>query len=280
MSLAIFRPQREEDELTLGARLPRGWTLLETLIVLGLLAMLAALVLPAALEGLDERKFESSADVVTSQILMARSHAQATGTAMEVVYEADPPRVSVREFEPDQRSAPAAAQGGSAGRGDTAARPQRAPSPDRSIGDLDAGAADSAKVPDAWASRPLAQGLTIEGRLPSAVEPVSSSDEVPRGPTDSVEDLITADAPSVLRLAVMLPDGTSMMSRQAWLTDGAGRVAALTINSWTGEPLVQRVVPAADGGVPGAAATDESAEPSRSGSRSRPSGDVSMPVEE
>ena len=77
----------------------RGITLLELLLAIGLMLALAGLVLPAVFSGLNERAFASSAEVVQSQLLLARAHAQMTGRPVEVTYDDRPPSVGARLFE-------------------------------------------------------------------------------------------------------------------------------------------------------------------------------------
>lgn len=57
----------------------RGVTLLELLLAIALLLALGAIVLPPLFVRLNERAFESSAEIVRNQLLLARAHAQITG---------------------------------------------------------------------------------------------------------------------------------------------------------------------------------------------------------
>ena len=77
----------------------RGVTLLELLLAIALLLAVGGLVLPALFDRLTERAFESSAEIVRSQLLLARAHAQATGEPIEVLFATDPPRVAARRFD-------------------------------------------------------------------------------------------------------------------------------------------------------------------------------------
>src|SRR5437868_5810420 len=78
----------------------RSLTLLETLIALVLLVALGALIVPSLVDSLEERSFESAADVTNEQLLLARAHAQATGTPVEVTYSAGQSTVTARPFLP------------------------------------------------------------------------------------------------------------------------------------------------------------------------------------
>ncbi len=70
----------------------RGLTLIELLLAIGLVLIVGALVLPTVFTGLRERSFESAAEVVRNQLLLARAHAQVTRRPVEVLYANLPPR--------------------------------------------------------------------------------------------------------------------------------------------------------------------------------------------
>ena len=78
----------------------RGFTLLELLIVIGLVLGLGALVWPAMTKFQQERIFDSTVEIVRDQLMLARAHAQATGKPVEVIYLSQPPRVEARMFDP------------------------------------------------------------------------------------------------------------------------------------------------------------------------------------
>ncbi len=70
----------------------RALTLIELLLAIGLLLVLGGIVLPAVLTGLRERAFESTAEIIRNQLLLARAHSQATRRPVEVLYVDRPPR--------------------------------------------------------------------------------------------------------------------------------------------------------------------------------------------
>ncbi len=70
----------------------RALTLIELLLAIGLLLVLGGIVLPAVFTGLRERAFESTAEVIRNQLLLARAHSQATRRPVEVLYDDRPPR--------------------------------------------------------------------------------------------------------------------------------------------------------------------------------------------
>ncbi len=76
-----------------------GVTLVEILLVIALLVALGSLVLPVTVEASRGRAFDSAAESVRGQLLLARAHAQSTGRPVEVAYIARPPRVAARFFD-------------------------------------------------------------------------------------------------------------------------------------------------------------------------------------
>jgi prepilin-type N-terminal cleavage/methylation domain-containing protein len=77
----------------------RGLTLIEVLIVIGLLLALAALALPAMVHQLDARAFEAGGDTVQRHLVLARAHARRTRDPVEVVYEVADRRMVARPFD-------------------------------------------------------------------------------------------------------------------------------------------------------------------------------------
>ena len=65
----------------------RGLTLIEILIVIGLLIALAALALPTIVQRLDARAFDAGGDVIQRHLVLARAHARRASDPVEVVYE-------------------------------------------------------------------------------------------------------------------------------------------------------------------------------------------------
>ena len=84
----------------------RGLTLLELLIVIGLVVALGAIVLPAMTGVQSQRAFDSTVQIIRDQLLLARAHAQSTGTPVEVIYYSPSPRVEARLFDPELQSSP------------------------------------------------------------------------------------------------------------------------------------------------------------------------------
>ncbi len=133
----------------------RGVTLIELLLAIGLLLALSAITLPAILTSFKERAFESSAEIVRNQLLLARAHAQATGKPVEVRYDADPPRVAGRYFEIALEDAVPEGED-----------PQ-----------------DTLAISENWADRALADGVRIADRPPDQEDDVLAGVE---GPTETI----------------------------------------------------------------------------------------------
>jgi prepilin-type N-terminal cleavage/methylation domain-containing protein len=212
----------------LGVRgLPRGFTLLELLIAIGLMLALAAVVIPITISGSAEREFETSLDRIAAQALLARSQALRAGRAIELVCVSQQQRtLEARWFDPA-----------------TAFVDPVGPV-DRSGGG--AGAAEPARIGESWARLELPGGLSWSDRPPGATEN-AAEDEAARDRDD-------AAVPGSIRLAVFLPDGSAILRRTTWLNDGEGRGASIAIDPFSAEAVIERVT-----GGKAAAAPDEPA---------------------
>ena len=217
----------------------RGLTLLELLIVLGLLLALGALVFPALMQSLDERAFESSADVVRNQLLLARAHAQTEGEPVEVIYHDDPPlnsRVEARRFEAGlrafERGEYLEARRHSPDAGDPLRLEYEQADPDVSI-------------PASWAVRRLPDGLRITDRRPLEVDEEGGLlGSVPEQAFEPGGDALAGeslDERASFRLAVFLPDGSALLGEPFWIKDGDGRLGVFEVNHWTGLPTFDRI---------------------------------------
>jgi type II secretory pathway pseudopilin PulG len=204
-------------------------TLLELLLAIALLLALGGLVLPALFERLTERAFESSAEIVRSQLLLARAHAQATGEPVEVLFETSPPRVAARRFVPG-----------------LVAAQRRSDAPDAAEAPLEAlsldeeQAPESLRIPEPWAERVLADGVWIADRGDdSEGEPAGLGvAAVGAAAGGAVE---TDEIPRRIRLALFMPDGSAVLAEPVWFRDDHGRRGRLTVNHWTGLPSFVRV---------------------------------------
>ncbi len=201
----------------------RGLTLIELLLAIGLVLIVGALVLPTVFTGLRERSFESAAEVVRNQLLLARAHAQVTRRPVEVVYANLPPRrpgVRARYFLVDAPGPATYRPTGGAASGEAEADPfpiddQWQTTPDQVI-------------VEGWADRDLPDDLRLTDR--------AESDRV------------------VLRLAVYMPDGSAPLMQPVWIRDDHGRLGKIEVNPWTGLPSFERLL---SSDAPDVASTDE-----------------------
>jgi prepilin-type N-terminal cleavage/methylation domain-containing protein len=83
----------------------RGFTLLEVLLVIGLLAALAALAMPVMFGELSRRELTESAENVRSLVVMARANAMISGNRYRIRWDAEW-RQPIVEHEPDAVGAP------------------------------------------------------------------------------------------------------------------------------------------------------------------------------
>lgn len=205
----------------------RGVTLLELLLAIALVLAVGALVMPALVDRLGERAFESSAEIVRSQLLLARAHAQATGEPVEVRFEPEPPRVAARWFEPDPGSLELPED-------DAGGPGLQAASADLPSADEDE-APDALVIPEPWADRLLADGVRITDRPDvvdgAAEQPVASGQDETLRP---------------IRIALYMPDGSAVLAEPVWFHDDHGRRGRLTVNRWTGLPTFEQVTRSPD----------------------------------
>lgn len=110
----------------------RGVTLIELLLAIAVLVALGSLVVPAAVERFNERAFESAAEILRDQLLLARAHALVESEPVEVTYEPQAARVVATRF-----------RQGASGDDDDAPPPP---------------------ITAAWAERPLADGMWVDDR--------------------------------------------------------------------------------------------------------------------
>ena len=205
----------------------RGLTLLEILIAIALLLALGALVLPTMMESLDERAFESAADVTLHHLLLARAHAQATGQPIEVLYHADPARLSARAFEAGLRVVDLGEY-------------RDAAAEDRDAADalgLEYKAAFDRRIPETWANR------LLPGRVRFVGQPPEESGAVDLD-LDLYGEARPASGRASIRLAVCMSDGSVLLGDPVWLTDADGRWGRLSVNLWTGLAAFERLADA------------------------------------
>ncbi len=215
-----------------AVRARRAFTLIELLLVVGVLVALSAIALPYGSQVLDQQAFERTVDDTVSQAMSARAWAQREGAVVELVVAEDGARLEVRAVDL-LRQAEDGAEGADsvdgmegALRGTKKAQRLKAQM-ERRVADVaartgvDDGGFD-ARIPEAWASR------TMEGSARAGVEPPAKED---------VRSEFAASAGDE-RIALFLPDGSAAAVRELWITDGA-RAARIAIDPLLGE--VRRV---------------------------------------
>lgn len=198
----------------------RGFTLLELVIVVGLIVALSALVFTDMGERLESARFEASVRSLESALVMARSDAQREGRAFAVSTRPVAERVGVfvGPFDPSILEDAEAAPGGST------ARPRVL----------------------------LAERIRVVDRMPQ-VESASWPKDRDRPETADELWEAAARAPSAvdagggaLVVAVFLPDGTAWSPGQCYLVSGRGqeslRAVSVTVNRWTGGVVMRPVV--------------------------------------
>ncbi len=204
----------------------RGLTLLELLIAIGLVVALGALVVPTMMGRHRQRAFDSTAQIIRDQLLLARAHAQATGAPVEVMDYSEAPHIEARMFRPER----AASRFGDAD--GSAAMLRFGEEPDEDL-----------LIPEGWAYRHLAEGVQVTKTPPQELQdgyddPFGSfDDDLGADFDDASASLVPDQPPRTIRLAVFLPDGSALLGEGVWVVDNDGRARRIEVNPWTGLPI-------------------------------------------
>jgi prepilin-type N-terminal cleavage/methylation domain-containing protein len=194
----------------------RGVTLLELLIVLAVLAALMAIALPFTLRSLEARELESTEENIASELIKARVKAQESGRPVEVVVVEEPPRVIVRYFREDDSGAAPPDEPNRSGAGNVSFRPRFADATFESWGE------ESALHPSvSVATMPTAN------ERPDGQDRVDGQHRSPHGGNP-------------VRLAVYLPDGTTLFAATLLLMHQNGLSSRVSVDPWTGQPAIRR----------------------------------------
>lgn len=186
-------------------------TLLELLIVIGLLVALMAIVLPFTMRSLESRELEATEENIASELIKARVKAQESGRPVEVVVLESPSRVVIRYFREDETGARFTDDART-----VAAKPGRE--------NVD-------PVRDSWWE---------ESELhPSvSVTTMASADGSESSTTKSKDEPVTHGGS--VRLAVYLPDGTTLFAASLLLMHQNGLRSRVSVDPWTGQPEITR----------------------------------------
>lgn len=190
----------------------RGFTLLELVIVIGLIIGLSALVLTDMGERLEAGRFEAAGRALESCLVMARSDAQREGRPFAVVTRPVAARVGVYVDPFDPRLI----------EDSTPREDDVAPGKPRVV---------------------LAERVRVVDRLPAVESPSWAPDQDRPETADELWEA-AARAPSVVNadggplvLAVFLPDGTAWSPGRSYLVTGSPdrlKAVSLVVNRWTG----------------------------------------------
>ncbi len=197
--------------------LRRGLTLLELLLVIGVLLALGASVMASVMWGLDGRVFLTTVDTIHNQLLLARSYAQEMRTPVIVRYHRNPPRL-----EAGLLVAGSGTDGGGGPGDGTFVEP--------ATSTLEPPAAGL--IAEGWALRSLPDGLWIARETAEMGDP--AVDGAP-----GIGDLDPPPNAEPLEVVVFLPDGSALVGERFVVGDRAGRRSRLTVNPWTGLPAFE-----------------------------------------
>jgi len=229
---------------------PRGFTLLEVVLVLAVLVAVVSLVGPALVGRIAPATFERSVIQADNALRIAREDARRTGELVFVYAEQDSEGRTTLVSRPSMLDT-AASFPGSAGQ----TGPQAGGVPE-GIGGLGAGPIDSSETSQHLLLE-LPSRISLTGEQPAMIEDLSplagidlgdspSGSAVPSAESLSPDGFPTgvetgSDEPRLL--VVFIPDGTAVFPGSVWLTDDQGRAAELVVHTATGrarfEPTVQ-----------------------------------------
>ena len=230
----------------------RGLTLLELLIVIGLLLAVFALTLPALTDRLSERAFDATAEQVRSHLLLMQAEAIATGLSLEVRYVCDDrgQRIETKPFSPALRTVEASEIDRdlttAGGLGADSENSQRPTGLDVTDSDQKLRRFDTLYLSsDVHVLARLDESLIDRDVVASSIGATESEHEqfyelqLDQLAVDEVfTGVIATEESDDFRLVVYLPDGSTLLSERRWLIDRAGRQLELNVNAWTGLPTL------------------------------------------
>lgn len=204
-----------------------AFTLLELLVVLGLILAIGAISLPTVLDGVERRRFDSAVDDAIGTLRLARAHARLESITVEVVVVEGPEA----ELTLLARSIDLA-----------------------SFAEDDSESGDSARaIGEPWAERVLAVLLVSAADSPPGVE--DDGDAEPESEATRSSSDARASSPDPLamagsgrgesprretRIAIFAADGSAPVVAPLRLRDEHGRRATVRVNPWTGLASLDR----------------------------------------
>lgn len=184
----------------------RGLTMFELLLVVGILLALLAIAMPVTLRTLEARELESTEESIASELIKARVKAQESGRPVEVLVFDAPSRVVSRYFATDSSDA-----------GDTRSQVSR-PRERSEVVD---------PVRDSWWEE-------------SALHPSVSLATPAAGAEKSADSERGQATPGGVRLAIYLPDGTTLFATSLFLLHQSGLRSSVSVDPFTGQPAIRR----------------------------------------
>lgn len=206
-----------------------GLSLIELLVVLGLVLAILAIAIPFTLRSLGERELSATEENFASELLKARAQAQESGRPVEVVVMDQPSRIVLRYFNPQawqdaaNESTPKRRSSAGSGRGVRDTWWEESPI--------------SSTVRVANEAAMDSTDLAAETGLPDL--PAAKADAAPRG--------------GPMRVAVFMPDGSILFAASLLLLHENGLRSRVSVDPWTGHPAIAR-------GTTNATSTVEAAE--------------------
>ena len=219
---------------------PRGFTLLEVVLVLAVLVAVVSLVGPALVGRIAPATFERSVIQADNALRVAREDARRTGELVFVYAEHD------QEGRATLVSRPSMLDSADSFPGSEATGPQAGGVPE-SIGRIGGGPVDSSESTQRLLLA-LPSRIRLTGEQPALIEGVSPLTGIDLGDSPAGSALPSAESmspdefptgvetgPGEPRLLVVfIPDGTAVFPGSVWLTDDQGRAAELVVHTATG----------------------------------------------
>lgn len=212
------------------ARRLAGLSLLELLVVMGLLLALLAIAVPFTLRSIEERELSATEENFASELLKARVQAQESGRPVEVVVLDEPSRIVLRYFDPKAWE-DLASESSRRPRGETSARPGTS---DRRGG---RGVRDTW-----WEESPIASSVRVASAPTFDSTDAAAETGLPSAP-EAEEDASPRGGP--MRVAVFMPDGSILFAASLILMHENGLRSRVSVDPWTGQPAIARSAAAA-----------------------------------